>query len=154
MRDQRLVGRRHRVAAQSVRPHPGDSLALQRRCGTLPTPADVERHQQMEIGIGVAGERQRRKARRIYDNSQFLPQLTDQGVLRPLVPLDLAAGKFPQPGHRLADRTLRDQHADIRIDQGASRDEDEIHADDPTDRAWKPGSRTVQSPLLVNGRLC
>src|SRR5262249_16380121 len=75
---------------------------------------------------------------------QLLLQLPDQGLLRPLARLDLAAGKFPQARHRLAPRAPRDQHAGVRIDESASGDEDEVHAHDPaidhTRRRVKAGS--------------
>ena len=84
----------------------------------------------MEVGIAVAREGQRREARLVDDDPQFLLQLPDQGLLGPFARLDLAAGKFPQARHRLACRTLRDQHAPVRIDQGASGNEDDLHAYD------------------------
>ena len=39
---------------------------------------------------------------------------------------DLAAGKFPQPGHRLVLWPLRDQHTAICINEGASRNENDF----------------------------
>src|SRR5882672_12855826 len=48
MRDQRDVGRRHRVVAQFAGADPGQLLALARDRGAFPAPADVERHQKME----------------------------------------------------------------------------------------------------------
>src|SRR5690348_5031523 len=56
MRNQRNVRWRHRVVAQFVGTDPGQLLAFARDRKTLPAPADVERHQQMERVIGVAGK--------------------------------------------------------------------------------------------------
>ena len=47
-------------------------------------------------------------------------------VFGPLAGLDLAAGKLPQAGHRLAGGPLCDQHAAVGIDQGAGGDQDEF----------------------------
>ena len=137
MGHQRLVGGRHRVVPQAVWAHPRQLLAFQRRHRSLPTPADVERHQKMEIRIAVAGEGERREARFVDDDPQLFPEFPHQGVLGPLPRLDLAAGKFPQAGHRPACRPLRDQHAAVRIHEGASGDEDEFDAHEVTDRRWK-----------------
>jgi hypothetical protein len=46
---------------------------------------------------------------------------------RPFAGLQLAAGKFPQAGQRLAFRPLCDQHAAVGIDQRAGDDEEEFH---------------------------
>jgi hypothetical protein len=50
-------------------------------------------------------------------------QLADQRRLRRLARLDLAARKFPEPGHRLARRSPRQQHAAVGIDERDGRDE-------------------------------
>src|SRR5262249_40614000 len=117
------------------------------------TPADVERHQKMEIRIAVASEGKWREARFVDDDPQLLTEFPHQGILGPLTRLDLAAGKFPQASHRPAGRSLRDQHAAVRVHEGASGDEDEFDAHEVTDRRWRGGveagstrSRTQGSP--------
>src|SRR5258708_15065130 len=70
MGDERLVGRRHRVIAQSIAAHPCQVLAFQGRHRSLPTSAYIERHQQMEIRIGVAGESERYKALLLDNRSE------------------------------------------------------------------------------------
>src|SRR5580704_13086862 len=61
MRDQRHVRRRHWVFPQPVRFYPGELLSLGGGDLSFPAPADIERHQEMEVGIGVACESQRRE---------------------------------------------------------------------------------------------
>jgi hypothetical protein len=51
----------------------------------------------------------------------------DQCILGPLARLDLAAGKLPQARHRLAFRTLREQHAIVRVHQRDGYDEGQLH---------------------------
>src|SRR5262245_42891059 len=60
-RNKRRVSRRHRVVGESRRPHPGEALPL--ACAWYPRPsaADVKRHQQVELGVGMGGEGQRRQ---------------------------------------------------------------------------------------------
>ena len=48
------------------------------------------------------------------------------------VSFDLAAGKLPQARHRLAVRTLRDQHAAVGIDEGAGGDKNGFRAHGPS----------------------
>ena len=44
---------------------------------------------------------------------------------------DLAAGKLPQAGHRLAWRALRDQHAAVGIDEGAGGNKNDFRRSQP-----------------------
>ena len=62
-RDQRHVGGRHRVVLELGRPHPGQLLAL-RSASTWPSQRrqTIERHQQMELLVGVRGEGEGREA--------------------------------------------------------------------------------------------
>jgi hypothetical protein len=128
MRDQRLVGRGHRIVPQPVSSDPDKFLSFARVHDAVPSAANVKRHKQMEIVIGVAGEGERGKACRFHFYVQLLLELPDQARLWRLADFDLAAGKFPQACHRLACRPLRKQHAPIRIDEGAGGDENEIQA--------------------------
>src|SRR5437588_8273058 len=98
VRDQRDVGRRHRIVLQPVRPHPGEVLALLRPHESAPSSADIEWHHKMEIRITVTRKRERRETRLVDDDPKFLLQLPDQGRFRRFVQLDLAAGEFPQAG--------------------------------------------------------
>ena len=52
-RDQRLVGRRHRIVGKLLRPYPGERLVLPRHRRALPAPAQIQRHQQVEPLIGM-----------------------------------------------------------------------------------------------------
>jgi hypothetical protein len=61
----------------------------------------------------------------VHRYRELLAQFAYQGVFRPLAILDLAAGKFPEAGQRLALRSFREQHAAVGIDQRASRNEDD-----------------------------
>src|ERR1700734_2104175 len=61
-RDQRLVGRRHRVIGKLLRPHPGKRLVLARLRHALPTAAQIQRHQQMDALVFVRRKGERREA--------------------------------------------------------------------------------------------
>ena len=63
----------------------------------------------------MARKRQGREARHVHHNSELLLELPDQRLLRRLALLDLPAGKFPQTCHGFAERTLRNQHATVRV---------------------------------------
>src|SRR5665213_2298584 len=132
MRDQRHVRRRHFVIPQPVWFYPGELLPL--GCGdlSLPAPANIERHQEMEAGIGMARESEWCETGFIDDDAQFLLQLPDQTLFRRFTIFDLAAGKLPQACHRLAGRTLSDQHPAVGIDEGAGGNKDDFDAHSPT----------------------
>ena len=93
----------------------------------LPAPADIERHQEMEVLVGVAGEGQRRQAGLPHDNADFLFQLPDQRFLGPFAQFDLAAGKFPKTRHGFAGGALGQEDTAIGVDKRAGRDENEPH---------------------------
>src|SRR5262245_65724374 len=82
----------------------------------------------MKIRIGVAGEGERREAGFADDDAELLLELADQGLFGALARLDLAAGKFPQARHRFAGGALGDQHAAVRVNEGAGGDQDEVCA--------------------------
>ena len=71
----------------------------------------------MEVGVGVAGEGQRRQARGVDLDAEFLAQFPDQRVLGPLAGLQLAAGKLPEARELFAFGTLGDQHAIVGVDE-------------------------------------
>src|SRR5580700_1917872 len=131
MRDQRFVGGRHRIVAELRRPHPFEPLSLLRGNETFPAPADIERQEKVEVGIAAARKGQRREALLLDDDTQFLLQLSDQALFRPSAGFDLAAGKLPQPCHRLSLRPLCDEHAAIGIDEGAGGNQDKFDAHGP-----------------------
>ena len=124
-RDQRLVGGRHRVVGEPGRAHPGEALALARQRDPRPLAADIERHQQVKVGIGVRGEGEGSEAARGNVDAEFLAKLADQRRFRGLARVDLAAGKLPQPRHGFAFRALGQQNAPVGVDQHHRRDEDE-----------------------------
>ncbi len=96
----------------------------------VPSPADIERHQEMKIVIGVAGKGQRRQAGFLDDDADLLMQFADQGRFRPLAGLDLAAGKLPLERHGLIGAALADE--DLAIGAIAAQDE---RGNDPPQRA-------------------
>src|SRR5215469_11934527 len=73
--DQRLVGGRHRIVGEPSRPHPGKALSLPRDRDPRPLATDIERHQQVKLGIGVRGEREWSKAARGNVDAEFLAEL-------------------------------------------------------------------------------
>src|SRR5581483_8617602 len=121
-----------------------------RRDNSFPAPANIKRHEQVELRILVTGESQRRQTLLLDGDSQFLPHFADQTFFRPLSGFDLAARKLPQTGHGFAFRTLGDEHASVRIDKRARGDEDEIHvlksASDVRRRGVK--ARSIRAPAL------
>src|SRR4030081_3628504 len=68
MRDQRHVGGRQRILLEPVGPDPGEPLAFPGRHGALPTPAHIERHQQVEFRIAVTRESERRQTGLLDDD--------------------------------------------------------------------------------------
>src|SRR3546814_11752718 len=55
-------------------------------------------------------------------DADLLAQFANQRIMRGLASLDFAAGKLPLAGRDLADRTLRDQYASVRINQATGGD--------------------------------
>ena len=82
----------------------------------------------MEVGIDVAREGQRCEALLLDDDSQFLLQLADQALFRPLAGFDLAAGKLPQPAIDFPSGRCAMQHAAVGIDERAGGNKDEFDA--------------------------
>src|ERR1700722_544719 len=111
-----------------MRPYPFERLPFPRLDEPFPAPANIKRHEQVEVGIEVARECQWREALLLDDDTQFLPQFSDQALLRLLAGLDLAAGKLPQPCHRLARWALCDQYTPIRVNQRAGGNENKFDA--------------------------
>ena len=59
-------------------------------------------------------------------NSSFSSR--NQTNFRSFAGFDLAAGKLPKPGHRLARRPLRNEHAAVGVDKGTSGDQNDFGA--------------------------
>ncbi|CDX42391.1 hypothetical protein MPLDJ20_50027 [Mesorhizobium plurifarium] len=121
--DERRVGRRHRIVAHLPRPDPFEPLPFFGLRDPTEAAADIKRHQQMEIVIGMAGEGERRQARNLRFDAEFLMQFADQALLRRLAGLDLAAWKLPQPGELFTLGTLRQEDAPVGVDQRAGGDQ-------------------------------
>ena len=68
---------------------------LFRRHDPFPTPAEIKRHQKMEIDISVRGERERREAGLLHLYAQLFAKLADERLFGPLSGFDFASGKFP-----------------------------------------------------------
>jgi hypothetical protein len=66
-----------------------------RRDLALPAPAEIDRHEQVEIGIGVTCEGERGEVLLGNDDAELLAKLADNCVLGLLARLDLAAGELP-----------------------------------------------------------
>ena len=82
----------------------------------------------MEVRVAVTRESERRQTRLLHVDAKFLLQFPDQGLLGTFARLDLAAGEFPQAGPRLACGPLGEQHAAVRVDQGAGGNKNEFDA--------------------------
>ena len=72
------------------------------------------------------GERSKAALHRV--DRQFLMQFPDQGGFGCFPVMDLAAGEFPQAGHALALRPLRQQHTAVGVDQRHGRDQQNGHS--------------------------
>lgn len=59
--------------------------------------------------------------------AQLLPQLAAQGLVRRFTRLDLAAGKFPEPGQAPAFRATGDQHFPAATNHGADNIDWSLH---------------------------
>jgi hypothetical protein len=127
-RDQRRVGGGHRIGAEILGKNPLQRLIFARHDKTFPAAADIERHEKVEVGISEARESERCEARFLDNYPELLMQFPDQGLFRPLVPFDLAAGKLPKAAKRLALRALRDQRPAMRVDKRGGGNEQEFHA--------------------------
>jgi hypothetical protein len=84
----------------------------------------------VKILIGVARKSQGCETRLLDDNSKLLLQLPDQRILWALARVDLAAGEFPEAGHRFSGRPLRDQDASVGVNERAGGDQDDLYAQD------------------------
>ena len=71
--DQRHVGRRHFVLAQFVRSHPGESLPFGRSDGSVPLAANIKRHQDVKVGVAVAGKGEGRETIVADGYCEFFP---------------------------------------------------------------------------------
>jgi len=65
-----------------------------------------------------ARERPRHQIPGLGMDPELLPELADERGFGPLALLNLAAGKFPKPGHVPALGALLEEHASVRADQG------------------------------------
>src|SRR5262249_48000607 len=139
---------RHRVAravnGKVPRPDPGHFLALARLRYALPAPAEVERHEEMEIRVAVGRKNKWGETSLLDGNAKFLLHLADDRIFRPFSRLDLAARELPEPGHRFALGTSGQQHPFVRVDERASRHQNErqlSHADP----MWLPSTSSRSS---------
>ena len=82
--------------------------------------------QEVEALIGMAREGEGREAWLLHGDPELLTQFSDEGLLRPLAGLHLAAGKLPKACELLSFRALRQEDAVVLIDQGDSDHEGEL----------------------------
>jgi len=103
-------------------------LPLARHRPACPAAAQIERHQQVELVVRVAGKGERGEATDGYVDAKLLPQLTDQSGLGRFAGIKLAAGELPQPGHATPLGPAREQDAAVGVDQRTGGDEYEWFA--------------------------
>ena len=125
--DQRQVCRGHWVVAQVFRADPRKALTFLAARDSLPFSAGKQRHEQVKIRVGVAGEGEGCKARGPSVDAQLFLQLSDQGCLGGLARFDLATRKFPQPCEGFAGGALSEENAAIGVNKGYCGDEDDFH---------------------------
>src|SRR5262249_21774203 len=114
---ERLVCWRHVVEAELVGLDPAKLLVLLRYDAAKPALAEIKRHQEVELWISVAGEGKRHEGCPRDLDAKLLQDFADQRRLGLLAGLDLAAGKFPEPGKRASRRAPSDQHFSIPVEQ-------------------------------------
>ncbi len=85
----------------------------------LPSAAQIERHQEVEVVIAVRGEDEGSEAGGGHLYAELLGELADQAGLGRFARLQLAAGELPEAGQGLALRPLAHQHPAIDVHQGA-----------------------------------
>src|SRR6218665_1374150 len=90
-RDQRFVGRRHRIVPQRLRPHPLERGVLARLGHALPLSADVKWHQKMKVFVRVTRKTERCETGRPGLDIELFAQFADQRRLWTFARLDLAA---------------------------------------------------------------
>ncbi len=106
-RDERFVGRRHRVVGKLAGAHPGKLLTEPRGDVAFPVAAHVERHEEMEAVVLVAREGERREALLGDGDAELFVEFTHERRFGALAGLDLAARELPQTRHRFPGRTFR-----------------------------------------------
>jgi hypothetical protein len=105
--------------------NPRDGLSLTRRDFALPRSADIERHQEMEMLVIMAGEVERRQACPAKLDVEFFLDFATKRILGRFTGLDLSAWEFPQARHRFAFGALGNKNAFLGVDESDSRDENE-----------------------------
>lgn len=124
-RDQRPVGRRHRVFFELGRIDPGEGLALARLRCALPAAAEIERHHQMERFVAVRGEGEGGDIRRADGDAEFFIEFADQGGFGRFARREFAAGKLPEAGEFFAGGAAGEQDFAALVDQSTRGDQQE-----------------------------
>ena len=133
---------------------PFELLAFTCRDEPLPHPADIQKHEQVKVVVGIRRERERGEAGLRHVDSKFLSEFPDEGDFRSFAILDLAARKLPEAGHGLAKRTLRQKDPPVDINErnrGHEKDGNVRHGSSAkigSRRLWKrtPGSDRRSRP--------
>src|SRR5262245_52312595 len=74
-RQQGNIRWRHRILRQPARASPFELLAFERSDIAVPVATEIERHQEVEVVVGVAGEGEWGDASLANLDTQFLPEL-------------------------------------------------------------------------------
>ena len=123
---QRRVRRRHGVVEQAHGANPGEFGVFAGLHEAVPTADQVERHQEVTAGVGGAREHEGGQAIGLDADAEFFVELADQRGFGRLAGFDLAAGKLPQPGERLALGAAADQHAAVLVDDRGRDDQEDV----------------------------
>jgi hypothetical protein len=105
--DARVGGqeRRHGVVSRGL---PLEGLAVVAR--ELAVPREDAKEVKLDVRVRIHELLHEPRARALDVDAEFLAQLAVEGMARGFAGLELAAGKFPVAGVRLARRPLREQH--------------------------------------------
>jgi len=125
-RDEGGVGRRHREVAHPVRPRPSEFLTFPADSTAVPCPASVQQQQELFRCRSVGREAERRQAAGRCPDPDLLAELPSESRLRRFARLQLAAWKFPEPGHGLAFGTSSEQNPAVGVDQGGHGDQPQV----------------------------
>jgi hypothetical protein len=102
---------------QFIRARPFDRLSLRRSHRAFPAAADVKRHEEMKLLVGVARESEGLERGGAHSYSKLLGELANERLLRPFVGIELTSRKLPKAGELFTLRPLRDEHATFRVDE-------------------------------------
>lgn len=96
----------------------------------FPTPANIKRHQEMEIVIGMACKSEWCQAGLFHRDAELFMQFANKRLFGTFTRLDFAARKFPEPRHAFAFRPFSNQNTAVRINKRTGNNEKQFQDND------------------------